>query len=150
MLRLWAWASTFGSGPDAPRWAVEDGRALAGRLVRSLIGAGAAVVWVPPHKMAEVRSKGGRGKSDPIDALAVARAALREPGLPAARLDPVAADLRVLTDRRESLVAARTRLICQLRWHLHQLVPEVEARTRTLTGKRWWRDQESRWSVRGL
>jgi transposase len=29
----------------------------------------------------------GYGKSDPIDALAVAGAALREPGLPAARLD---------------------------------------------------------------
>ncbi|SHL07358.1 hypothetical protein SAMN05443637_11798 [Pseudonocardia thermophila] len=41
LLRLWAWASRF--GPDR-RWAVEDGRGIAGRLVRTLIGQGAAVV----------------------------------------------------------------------------------------------------------
>jgi transposase len=43
---------------------------------------------VPPKLMANARA-GARsfGKSDPIDALAVARAALREPDLPLARLD---------------------------------------------------------------
>jgi transposase len=44
-LRLWAWAARFG---PALRWAVEDGRGVAGRLVRTLIGQGAVVVWVPP------------------------------------------------------------------------------------------------------
>jgi hypothetical protein len=38
------------------------------------------------------------GKSDPIDALAVARAALREPDLPTARLDGPARELRLLVD----------------------------------------------------
>jgi transposase len=55
--------------------------------------------------------------------LAVARAALREPGLPLARLDGVERDLRLLVDHREHLVAERTRIICRLRWHLHELDP---------------------------
>ncbi|TWF79394.1 transposase [Pseudonocardia hierapolitana] len=120
-LRLWAWAGGF--GPDR-RWAVEDGRGVAGRLVRTLIGHGASVVWVPPKLMAQSRASARtRGKSDSIDALAIARAALREPDLPAAHLDEVAADLRLLTDRREQLVKWRTQTINQLRWHLHDLDP---------------------------
>lgn len=134
LLRLWAWAGRFGG---ERRWAVEDGRGVAGRLVRTLMGMGAVVVWVPPKLMAQCRkSARGRGKSDPIDALAVARAALREPDLPTARLDQVALDLRLLIDRREGLVAARTRAISQLRWHLHDLAPGLDDRMRVLTGRR--------------
>ena len=133
LLRLWGWAGRFGDR----RWAVEDGRGVAGRLVRSLIGMGAVVVWVPPRLMAQCRASGrSRGKSDPIDALAVARAALREPDLPAARLDQVALDLRLLIDRREALVAARTGAICRLRWHLHDLAPGLDGGMRVLTGRR--------------
>ena len=132
--RLWAWAGRF--GPQR-RWAVEDGRALAGRLVRVLVGAGAVVVWVPTKLMARARASARtRGKSDPIDALAVARAALREPDLPTARLDQTALDLRLLIDRREVLVATRTRSISQLRWHLHDLAPGMDAAMRVLTGSR--------------
>jgi transposase len=63
------------------------------------------------------------GKSDPIDALAVARAALREPDLPIARLDGVERELRLLVDHREDLVAERARIIARSRWHLHELDP---------------------------
>ena len=67
-----------------------DCRHLSRRLERDLIAAGERIVRVPPKLMANVRD-GARtyGKSDPIDALAVARAALREPDLPEARLDGV-------------------------------------------------------------
>jgi transposase len=51
------------------------------------------------------------GKSDPIDALAVARAALREPDLPIARLDGVERELQLLVDHRQDHVAERTRII---------------------------------------
>lgn len=67
-----------------------------------------------------------RGKSDPIDALAVARAALREPDLPAAHLDEDCLDLRLLVDHREDLVAERTRHINRLRWDLVALDPDLE------------------------
>jgi transposase len=56
---------------------------VAGGLIRELLAAGEQVVFVPPKLMAGER-RGGRerGKSDPIDALAIARLALRE-GRPA-------------------------------------------------------------------
>jgi transposase len=94
------------------------------RLERDLIAAGESVVRVSPKLMADARDSARTyGKSDPIDALAVARAALREPDLPVARLDGVERELHLLIDHREDLVAERTRIISRLRWHLHELDP---------------------------
>jgi len=90
------------------RWALEDCRHLSRRLERDLLGAGEKVVRVPPKLMAGARNSARtRGKSDPIDALAVARAAQREPGLPAAELDGPSRELRLLVAHREDLVAER-------------------------------------------
>lgn len=72
------------------------------------------------------------GKSDPIDALAVARAALREPDLPVARLDGPSREVRLLVDHRDNLVAERTRAINRLRWHLHELDPTWQPPARSL------------------
>ena len=106
------------------RWAVEDCRHLSARLEIDLLEAGEQVVRVPPKLMAEQRRLARtRGKSDPIDALAVARAALREPDLPTASHDERSRELRLLVDRREDLVAERTRMINRLRWHLHRIAP---------------------------
>jgi transposase len=69
-------------------WAIEDCRQLTRSLERELIAAGEQLVRVPPKLMAPERRTGrSRGKSDPIDALAVARAALREPCLSRPRPD---------------------------------------------------------------
>jgi transposase len=73
------------------------------------------------------------GKSDPIDALAVARAALREPSLPTAHLDAASRELRLLVDHREDLIAERTRHINRLRWHLHEIDPQWDPNPRCLT-----------------
>jgi transposase len=90
-------------------------------------------VHVPPKLMAHVRdSARSYGKSDPIDALAVARAALREPDLPTARLDGPAREVRLLVSHREDLVAERTRVINRLRWHLHELDPSWQPPARSL------------------
>ncbi len=57
------------------RWAVEDCRHLSRRLERDLLTAGEAIVRVPPKMMAHARDAArSYGKSDPIDALAAARA----------------------------------------------------------------------------
>lgn len=72
------------------------------------------------------------GKSDPIDALVVARAALQEPDLPSAQLDGDARDFHLLVDHREDLVAERTRVINRLRWHLHELDPTWDPPVRSL------------------
>ncbi len=115
------WAGRFGERC----WALEDCRHLTRRLERELVAAGERVIRVPPKLMAGAR-RGARtpGKSDPIDALAVARAALREPGLPMAHLEGPARQVRLLVDDREDLVAERTRAQNRLRWHLHELDPE--------------------------
>ncbi len=73
------------------------------------------------------------GKSDPIDALAVARAALRHEDLPVAQLDGPTRELRLLVDHREDLVNERTRCINRLRWHLHELDPSWDPTARSLT-----------------
>jgi transposase len=84
--------------------------------------------------MANARASGRSfGKSDPIDALAVARAALRERDLPVATLDGPEREVRLLVDHREDLVGERTRMINRLRWHLHELELGDEAAPRTLT-----------------
>jgi transposase len=106
-------------------WAIEDCRHLSARLERDLLTAGQQVVRVPPKLMAQARSSARtRGKSDPIDALAVARAFLREPDLPVASHDEVSRELKLLVDRREVLVAQRTAMINRLRWRVHELDPE--------------------------
>ena len=137
--RLLAWTGrSFGSAPDRQSqvrvvFAVEDCRQLSGRLERALLDAGCTVVRVPPKLMAQTRSSARtRGKSDPIDALAVARAAVREPDLPTAEHTHASRQIKLLVDHREDLVAERTRMQNRLRWHLHELDPELDPATRGL------------------
>ena len=113
--------------PGERRWGIEDCRHLSVRLERDLLTAGESVVRVPPKLMAQTRASARtRGKSDPIDALVVARAVLREPDLPVATSDETSRELKLLVDRREDLVADRTRMINRLRWHLHELDPHLD------------------------
>ncbi|HMS77896.1 MULTISPECIES: IS110 family transposase [Gordonia] len=105
-------------------WAIEDCRHLSARLERDLLTVGQQVVRVPPKMMAEQRRTARtRGKSDPIDALAVARAALREPDLPIASHDEQSRELKLLVDRRDDLVKHRTATINRLLWRVHELDP---------------------------
>lgn len=129
-LELVRWADQLGADR---RWAVEDCRHLSRRLERDLLSAGEAIVRVPTKMMAHARDAArSYGKSDPIDALAVARAALREPDLPAARLDDDSRQVRLLVDHREDLIGERTRQINRLRWHLHDLDPAWDPPQRSL------------------
>jgi transposase len=108
------------------RWAIEDCRHLSARLERDLLTAGQSVVRVPPKMMAEQRRIARtRGKSDPIDAAAVARAALREPDLPVASHDETSRELKLLVDRRDDLVKHRTATINRLLWRVHELDPSM-------------------------
>lgn len=119
-LRAVRWAAQW----EERRWAIEDCRHLSRRLEVDLLAAGELVVRVPPKMMAgQRRSARTRGKSDPIDALAVARAALREPSLPVAQLDGPAREVKLLVDYREILVRERTAAQNRLRWRLHELEP---------------------------
>nr|WP_300391463.1 IS110 family transposase [uncultured Nocardioides sp.] len=114
-------------------WAIEDCRHLSARLERDLLTAGQSVVRVPPKMMAEQRRIARtRGKSDPIDAAAVARAALREPDLPVASHDETSRELKLLVDRRDDLVKHRTATINRLLWRVHELEPAWAPKPRSL------------------
>lgn len=103
-------------------WGLEDCRHLSRRLDAELVRAGESVVRVSPKLMAGARRSGREpGKSDPIDALAVARAVLREPDLPVASLDGPDRAVRLLVDHREDLIGERTRHEQRLRWFLVEL-----------------------------
>jgi transposase len=129
--RMIRWARTD-YGTDL-RWAVEDCRHVTSRLERVLLDAGQTITRVPPHLTARHRRTGRtRGKSDPVDALAIARAALQNPDLPTATLNDTLHDLRQLLTHRSQLVAERTRTINRLRWHLHQLDPDQPIARRSL------------------
>jgi transposase len=128
-------------------WAIEDCRHVSGRLERFLVARGERVVRVAPKLMAGARDGARtRGKSDAIDALAVARAAVREGvmTLPTAWLDERALELRLLVDHREDLVATRTRDQARLRWHLHDLDPTFTVPPRALDRPLWWRRAQAR------
>ncbi len=132
---LLEWARSL---PDEHYFAIEDCRHVSGRLERHLLPRGERVVRVPPKMMAGARhSARSYGKSDPIDAAAVARAALREPGLPEACLAGPEQDVRLLVDHRDDLVYERKRIQKRLRWHCHDLEIELTLPPRVLDRYVW-------------
>jgi transposase len=143
---LLAWPSELGG---ERLWALEDCRQLTRWLERQLVAAGEQLVRVPPKLMAPERRAGrARGKSDPIDALAVARAALREPSLSRPRPDEQPfRDLKLLVDHRDDLVDERRRAQQRLRWHLHQLDPSFVVPARRLD-RPTHLDRVGRWLAR--
>ena len=121
---LLEWAASLS---EERLWALEDCRQLTRQLERTLIDGGEQLVRVPPKLMApQRRASRVRGKSDPIDALAVARAALREPRLDHPRPgEERLRELKLLVDHRDDLVDERRRAQQRLRWHLHELDPDL-------------------------
>ena len=127
-------ALRFASALDHDRvWAIEDCRHVSARLEGALLAAGERVIRVPAGMTGEVRKVARQaGKSDPIDARAVALAVVRDgaQSFPAAFTDQQAMEIRILSDYRDQIVRERVRLINRLRWHLVTIAPELEAQLR--------------------
>jgi len=122
--RIIDWARSL----DAERlWALEDCRHVTRGLEQALLAAGERLVRVPPRLTAPQRRRGRtRGKSDVIDALAIARAALQEPDLSGPLVgEETLRELKLLVDHRDDLVDERRRAQQRLRWHLHALDPAL-------------------------
>jgi transposase len=119
------WAQTLA---DDRLWALEDCRHVTRGLEQALFAVGERLVRVPPRLTAPQRRRNRtRGKSDGIDALAVARAALQEPQLEGPRDgEETLRELKLLVDHRDDLVAERRRAQQRLRWHLHELDPALQ------------------------
>jgi transposase len=133
--QLLGWMAGLG---EEVRVALEDVREVSARLEAALVESGHWVWRVPPRLMGQARRAGrARGKSDPIDAIALARAALANPGLPLARLAGPELELALLVAHREDLVGERTRIQARLRGHLHLLDPGLEVPPRALERALW-------------
>jgi transposase len=109
---------------DARRIGVEGSSSFGAAAARWLVGAGLEVREVPPHLSRRERVRTRRaGKSDPGDALAIARVTAREPDLPPVRLADRADEIGLLLDARDDLVGEATRLRNRLHADLVVLVP---------------------------
>jgi transposase len=119
--RLLDWAAAW---PERT-WAVEGAGGLGHLLAQQLLSAGERVLDVQPKLGARVRllATGNVNKNDPNDARSVAVAALRSPGVRAARPDDHAAVLKVWSKRRRDLGSTRTQVVCRLHAVLCELVP---------------------------
>jgi transposase len=144
-------AALLSRAPAGERlWALEDCRHVTRGLEQALLAAGEQLVRVPPRLTAPQRRRGRvRGKSDAIDALAIARAALREPRLDRPRPEEERLrELKLLVDHRDDLVAERRRAQQRLRWHLHELDPSLRVPLGALD-RPLWLDRLGRWLARG-
>jgi transposase len=108
------------------------GRAVAVHLAALEV---AEVVEVPPLLTSRERSaRPGQGKTDPVDAVAIARITAREQHLPPVRLIVgTAADLRALSDYRDQLAEDRRQLINRIHAELAGLHPGYHENIRSLT-----------------
>ena len=128
---LTAWAAAVEPGERC--FGIEGTGHHAYALARALLEAGEPVLEVPPALADRERRRSRRGKSDPVDALAIARVAARErDGLEPLRHDPAARDLKLVSDYRQQLVAERTRTANRLHADLLQLAPGYERRVSDL------------------
>jgi transposase len=96
---------------DQRRWAVEGCHGAGRSLAQRLVADGEMVLDVPPKLAARVRvfSQGHGRKTDKDDAVSVGLAAIDGAGVAQVTADGATVSLRLLCDRREKLVALRTR-----------------------------------------
>lgn len=124
---------------------VEGSASYGAPAARCLLAGGLAVREVPPQLSHRERIHTRRaGKSDPGDALAIARVTLREASLPPVRVDDASHELQLLTQARDDLVAEATRVRNRLHADLLVLLPGYQQHVRQLLSARqltWVRRQ---------
>lgn len=112
-------------------WAVEGAGGVGCHLAQRLVADGERVLDVPAKLSAQARllATGHGRKNDPADARAVALVALRTSTLSVVTADDQTVALRLLSQRRRELVAARTRAVNRLHRLLGELVAGGAARS---------------------
>jgi transposase len=131
---LIAWALERG---ESGRFGVEGSGGLGRALAQELLTAGLETVDVPGALTDRERRRLVRkGKSDPQDALAIARVTLRETTLEPLTQDGTTRELKLLCDYREQLCSQRTRVQNRLHADLVVLAPGYEKRCPNLVAKR--------------
>jgi transposase len=121
----------------AARIGVEGSSSFGAPAARFLVGAGRQVREVPPHLSRRERTRTRRpGKSDPTDALAIARVTARERDLPPVRLADASHEIQLLVEARDDVVTEATRVRNRLHADLRVLVPGYGATAANLTAVR--------------
>ena len=116
-----AWARLVAPGATI---GVEGSSSFGAPLARAVQAAGLCVREVPPHLSRFERRRTRRpGKSDPGDALAIARVTGRETNLPPIRVPDRTSEIRLLLEAREDLIGEASRARNRLHAHLRILVP---------------------------
>jgi transposase len=107
------------------QWAIENAFGLGRSLSQALLKAGETVLDVPPGLSRRVRLLSGRSgrKTDTADAVSTARAATGPGVRLISQADGVHESLRLLTDRRQDLMARRTQCVNRLHVLLAELLP---------------------------
>lgn len=123
--RLLAWARRLGERADERRWAVENAEGLGRHLSQWLLARGETVVDVSATATARVRelSRGGKRKTDVLDAAAAASVAAAQGDARPVAAEGVASVLKMLDERRRNLTQQRTRSVNQLHALLRELLP---------------------------
>jgi transposase len=119
--KLLAWAEPLGERT----WAVESAGGMGYLLSQQLVGAGERVLDVPATLASRVRvlGTGKSDKNDPNDALSVAIAALRSPGLRSVELANHRELLRLLAKRNHEIGRLRNMVVSRLHASLINLSP---------------------------
>lgn len=113
--------------PGERRFGVESTGWIGRGIACYLLGRGEAVVDVRGSLTDRQRRRlRGEGKSDPRDALAIARVTARDQELPPVRVDSPSRDLKLLCDYRQQLIGERTRTTNRLHVDLVSLRPGYE------------------------
>lgn len=116
---------------------IEGSSRYGAAAARFLLAAGATVREVPPQLTYRERARTRLpGKSDPGDALAIARITARERALPPVRLSDRTVDIRILVQAREDAVTEAVRIRNRLHADLVVLVPGYSASVANLVSLR--------------
>jgi transposase len=119
--RLTAWVRSL---EPVPVVGLEGSSSFGAAAARVLASAGLEVREVPAQlSHRERRTTRRAGKSDPGDALAIARVVARERGLPPVRLEDGTTELALLLTARQRLVDEATRVRNAIHAHLLVLLP---------------------------
>lgn len=115
--------TAVGAHPDRV-WAVEGSNGIGNSIAQRLVKAGEVVFDVPAKLATRVRvySTGHGTKTDEADAVAIARAAIHSRHLRQVQSDGASVAIRLLSDRRQELVAARTQSVTRLHRLLRELI----------------------------
>jgi transposase len=134
-LRIW-----LADVGEISRIGLEGSAGYGAAAARFLLASGQPAVEVPPQLSHRERMRTRRaGKSDPGDALAIARVALREADLPPVRLADASRELKLLVEARDDLAAESTRVRNRLHADLVVVAPGYGAVASNLVAEKYRR-----------